>query len=75
MEKKSNLTCTGNMWVYDTLLGFMYHAFSDYYMYVFNVNPGKFLYLLCKCGVGPGEFSSIATTQQLVYDGQVYYWI
>jgi hypothetical protein len=66
---------TGNMWAYDTLIGFLYHELPDYSMHVFNVNTGKFLYSLCKRGIGPGEFPSVTYTDQLVYDGQIHYWI
>jgi hypothetical protein len=66
---------TGNMWAYDTLIGFLYHEFPDYKMRVFNVNTGKFLYPLCKRGMGPAEFPSITYTSQIVYEEQLYYWI
>jgi hypothetical protein len=66
---------TGNMWIYDTLIGFASSKFPDYYMHVFNVNTGRFLYPLCKRGTGPGEFPSITYTNQLVYEEQLYYWI
>jgi hypothetical protein len=59
---------TGNLWVYDTLIGFVSHLFPDYYMHVFNVNTGKFLYPLCKLGIGPGEFFNISIADQLVYN-------
>jgi hypothetical protein len=66
---------TGSMWAYDTLIGFTSHKFPDYFMHVFNVNTGKFLYPLCKRGGGPGEFPSIAITGQRIYEEQLYYWI
>jgi hypothetical protein len=66
---------TGNMWAYDTLVGFESSKFTDYYMHVFNVNTGKFLYPLCKRGIGPGEFLNFTYTDQLVHEEQLYYWI
>ncbi|MDR1339573.1 MAG: TolB-like 6-bladed beta-propeller domain-containing protein [Prevotellaceae bacterium] len=66
---------TGNMWAYDTLIGFSSHKFPDYWMYVFNVNTGKFLYPLCERGHGPGEFPDITDTDQRIYEEQLYYWI
>jgi hypothetical protein len=66
---------TGNIWAYDTLIGFMSYKFPDYHMHVFNVNTGEFLYPLCRRGTGPGEFPGTAITDQLVYDEQIHYWI
>jgi hypothetical protein len=66
---------TGSMWAYDTLIGFTSYKFTDYFMHVFNVNTGKFLYPLCKRGIGPEEFPSIATANQFVYPAQLGYWI
>jgi hypothetical protein len=65
----------GNMWAYDTLIGFLHHEFPDYCMHVFNVNTGKFIYPLCKRGPGPGEFPDITYTNQTVYEEQLYFWI
>jgi hypothetical protein len=66
---------TGDIWAYDTLIGFESGKFSDYYMYVFNVNTGKFLYPLCKRGIGPGEFPAIAIADQIVHEDYLGYWI
>jgi hypothetical protein len=66
---------TGNMWAYDTLIGFTSHKFPDYWIYVFNVNTGKFLYPLCKRGIGPEEFSVIRIVDQIVHEDRLGLWI
>jgi hypothetical protein len=66
---------TGDMWAYDTLIGFTTDQFPDYFMHIFNINTGKFLYPLCRRGIGPGEFPSIAYTDQWVYEKRLGYWI
>jgi hypothetical protein len=66
---------TGKVWAYDTLIGFWSHKFPDYYINVFNVNTGKFLYALGKRGVSVREFNSIACADQYVYEEQQHVWI
>jgi hypothetical protein len=72
--KLDGLYTTG-MWVYDTLIGFISSKFSNYFMNVFNVNSGKFLYSLCKRGQGPDDFISITWTAQFVHEDHIYLWI
>jgi hypothetical protein len=66
---------TGDMWAYDTLIGFIHHAFPDYFMHVFNIKTGEFLYPLCKRGEGPEEFPAITGTNQFVHENQLYLWM
>ncbi|MDR3246006.1 MAG: TolB-like 6-bladed beta-propeller domain-containing protein [Prevotellaceae bacterium] len=66
----------GNMWAQDSLIGFIDHRFPDYFMHVFNLYTGKFLYPLCRHGEGPGAFREITFTDQLVMaDGQLHFWV
>jgi hypothetical protein len=66
---------TGGMWAHDTLIGFISGKFQNYFMHVFNVNTGEFLYPLCKRGIGPDEFPELTWTNQTVYDEESYLWI
>jgi hypothetical protein len=67
---------TGNIWAYDTLIGFSSRKFPDYEMNVFNVNTGKFLYSLCKKGLMTENFNNHRCVNQLVYeDFQQHLWI
>jgi hypothetical protein len=63
---------TGNMWAYDTLIGFVYGEFPGYFMHVFNIKTGKILYPLCKRGIGPEEFPEFTWTAQFTYDEHIY---
>jgi hypothetical protein len=66
----------GKIWTYDTLIGFMYPRFPDYFINVFNVNTGEFLYSLGKKGMKADNFNSIAWREQFVYeDFQQHVWI
>jgi hypothetical protein len=64
------------MWAHDSLIGFIDHRFPDYFMHVFNIHTGKFLYPLCRHGEGTDAFIEITFTDQLVIaDGQLHFWI
>jgi hypothetical protein len=65
----------GNIWVYDTLICFSHHAFPDYHLHMFNIKTGKFLYPLCKRGIGPEEFPAFTWAEQYVCEDQVYLWV
>jgi hypothetical protein len=67
---------TGNIWAYDTLIGFESGKYPDYLINVFNVNTGKFLYSLCKKGLMVENFNRITWREQFVYeDSQQHIWI
>lgn len=64
----------GGMWAQDSLIGFIYD-FSDYFMNVFNINTGKFLYSLCKRGESANEFLRLTYTEQFDTDDSLRMWI
>jgi hypothetical protein len=44
-------------------------------MHVFNIKTGKFLYPLCKRGLGPNEFPEFTWTTQFAYGEPSYLWV
>jgi hypothetical protein len=66
---------TGSIWAYDTLIGFTSSKFPNYFMNVFSLRTGKFLYSLCKRGIGPDEFPALAYSSQYEYEDHLYLWL
>lgn len=67
---------TGSVLAYDSLLFFISSKYSDYWIYVFDLNSKKHIVSLCPRGEGPDDFLDCKNSEQFVEKkGELKLWI
>ncbi|MCC8147062.1 MAG: TolB-like 6-bladed beta-propeller domain-containing protein [Bacteroidales bacterium] len=67
---------TGDMYVYDSIIGFSSSKYPDYYFSFFNLQNGNHLLNACKKGAGPNEFGQLSASQQFEHsNGDIKLWL
>lgn len=66
----------GYMTTYDSLMLFVSYSFSDYFLYIFNLNSNELIAKYGKKGQGPDDYINFTHGEQFVVDeGSIKLWI